>query len=85
MVGQLDPALLVEHQNAGTHALQNQSVEGFKAGDFAGALFGEIFADFQAPDQALDQQRCGKTQGAQGSGLQIVIGAQGMAQAQQEA
>jgi hypothetical protein len=47
VVGQLHPALLVEHQNAGAHALQNQSVEGFRLVTSL-ALFGEIFADFQA-------------------------------------
>ncbi|MNL02757.1 hypothetical protein D3C87_1232760 [compost metagenome] len=84
VVGQLHAPLLVEHQNAGAHALQDQRIERFQADDFTGLLLHQRFADFQASDQALHQQGCGKTQGAEGADLQIVIGIGAMADAQQE-
>ncbi|MNT96168.1 hypothetical protein D3C72_2381950 [compost metagenome] len=56
VIGQLHAPLVVKHQNASTHALQDQGIEGFQADDFAGFLFCQGFADFQSSDQALHQQ-----------------------------
>src|SRR5471032_2003252 len=84
VVGQLHPSLIVQHKNASTHALQDQRVEGFEADHFAGALLGKVFAVFQAPDQPLHQQRSGKAQCAQRAGLQVVVGADGMTETEQE-
>ncbi|MNN27652.1 hypothetical protein D3C81_1411930 [compost metagenome] len=85
VIGQLHSPRLVEHQNAGAHALQDQRVEGFEADHFTGTLLGKGFADFEAADQSLHQQRRGKAQRTEGAGLQVFIGAKGMVEAEQEA
>ncbi|MNF87167.1 hypothetical protein D3C84_696260 [compost metagenome] len=85
VIGQLHAPLVVEHQDAGAHALQDQGIERLKADDFTDLLLHQCFADFQASDQALYQQRGGKAQGAEGADLQVVVGAGAMDKTQQKA
>ena len=73
MVGQLHPPLVVEHQDAGAHALQDQCIERFETNHFTGPLLGKGFADFQASGQALHQQCRRKTQRAERADLQVIV------------
>ena len=66
--------LVVEQQDAGAHALQNQAVEGLQVGHVGGALGGQAFAQLQAAGQALQHDGGGEAQGAEGAGLQVLVG-----------
>ncbi|MNI45178.1 hypothetical protein D3C73_995940 [compost metagenome] len=85
VVGQLHVSLIVEYQNTGAHALQDQRIERLKLHDFTGALFGEGLAHLHTLHHRLHEQGGGKAQRAQCGGLQVIIGAGGMAEAQEEA
>ena len=74
LVGQQHPVLLVQHQNAGAHALQDQGVQGFQVGHVGRPLFGQVLADLQAPGQALHEQGGGEAQRTEGADLHILGG-----------
>lgn len=84
LVGQDHAVLVVEHQNASSHALENQRVERFQIGDIRGALFGERLSDLEAARDALHEQRGGKAERAKCAGLQILAGDRWAADAQVE-
>ncbi|MDT4851907.1 hypothetical protein FQZ97_861160 [compost metagenome] len=55
LVGQQHPMLGIENQDAGAHPLQDQGVQRFQVGHVGCALFGQAFADVQAPRHPLHE------------------------------
>ena len=84
LVGQQYAALLVHHQNAGTHALQDQVVQGFQVRHIGGALFGEAFTGLQAAGYPLHEQRCCEAQRPQRADLHVLGAGLGVFEAQVE-
>src|SRR5690554_1862089 len=74
--------ILVQNQNAGTHAGNDGGIEGFKTGDCSSLLLQQLLAGQQFAPQRLHPKCGSKTQRTQHAGLHELAGCFRVAQAQ---